>query len=133
MTELFGGNYFSTAWPHPSTEIVFGGAQSLMGHKQSPIRSVIKVNWSLDFLKVLRFSFPVPVVWPSSLTRFCCRKHIYLFVSNIQQYRLFNFIYVFVTTFRFFIKSLEEERLNRSKLREYSSRFVLSCFDITVT
>ena len=52
MTELFGGNYFSTAWPHPSTETVFGGAQSLLGHRQSPIRSVIKVNWSLDFLKV---------------------------------------------------------------------------------
>ena len=42
MTELFGGNYFSPAWPHPSTQTVFGGAQSLMGHKQSPIRSVIK-------------------------------------------------------------------------------------------
>ena len=52
MTELFGGNYFSPAWPHPSTQTVFGGAQSLMGHKQSPIRSMIKVNWSLDFLKV---------------------------------------------------------------------------------
>ena len=27
MTELFGGNYFSPAWPHPSTETVFGGAE----------------------------------------------------------------------------------------------------------
>ena len=82
MTELFGGNYFSPAWPHPSTETVFGGAQSLLGHKQSPIRSVIKVNRSLDFLKVLRFSFPVPVVWPSSLARFCRKKHIRVLVTG---------------------------------------------------
>ena len=81
MTELFGGNYFSPAWPYPSTQTVFGGAQSLMGHKQSPIRSVIKVNWSLDFLKVLRFSFPVPVVWPSSLARFC-RRNIYIYTDK---------------------------------------------------
>ena len=86
MTELFGGNYFSPAWPHPSTQTVFGGAQSLMGHKQSPIRSVIKVNWSLDFLKVLRFSFPVPVVWPSSLARFSRRKHIFIVIKIIVQF-----------------------------------------------
>ena len=82
MTELFCGNYFSPAWPHPSTETVSGGAQSLLGHKQSPIRSVIKVNRSLDFLKVLRFSFPVPVVWPSSLARFCRKKHIRVLVTG---------------------------------------------------
>ena len=29
----------------------------------------------LDFLKVLRFSFPVPVVGPPALARFCRRKH----------------------------------------------------------
>ena len=42
-------------------------------------------------------------------------------------------IMYFLTTFRFFNKSLEEERLDRSKYREYSSRFqVLCCFVITV-
>ena len=79
MTELFGGNYFSPAWPHPSTETVFGGAQSLLGHKQSPIRSVIKVNWSLDFLKVLRFSFPVPVVLPQ-------KTYIFILIKIIVQF-----------------------------------------------
>ena len=43
-----------------------------------------------------------------------------------------RFLYIFVTTFRFFNKSLEEERLDRSKYREYSSRFVLYCFVFTV-
>ena len=40
----------------------------------------------------------------------------------------FNYIYTFVTTFRFFNKSLEEERLDRSKYRVYSSRFVFAVF-----
>ena len=34
-----------------------------------------KAHLLLDFFKVLRFSFPVPVVGPSSLFRFCRRKH----------------------------------------------------------
>ena len=42
----------------------------------------------------------------------------------------FNFINILVTTFR--SSSLEEERFDRSKYREYSSRFVLCCFVITV-
>ena len=36
------------------------------------------------------------------------------------------------TTFRFFIKSLEEGRLVRPKYRETSSRFCLCCFVIYV-
>ena len=40
----------------------------------------------------------------------------------------FNYVYTFAATFRFFNKSLEEERLDRLKYREYSSRFVLCCF-----
>ena len=42
----------------------------------------------------------------------------------------FNPINIFVTTFR--SSSREEERFDRSKYREYSSRFVLCCFVITV-
>ena len=34
-----------------------------------------KAHLLLDFFKVLRFSFPVPVVGPSSPFRFCRRKH----------------------------------------------------------
>ena len=34
-----------------------------------------KAHLLLDFFKVLRFSFPVPVVGPSSVVRFCRRKH----------------------------------------------------------
>ena len=43
---------------------------------------------------------------------------------------LFNYICIFVTTFLFFNKSLEEERLDRSKYREYSDLFILCCFVI---
>lgn len=43
-----------------------------------------------------------------------------------------RFLYIFATTFRFFNDSLEEERLDRSKYRVYSSRFVLYRFVITV-
>ena len=42
----------------------------------------------------------------------------------------YRFINIFVTTFR--SSSLEEERFDRSKYREYSSRFVLCCLVITV-
>ena len=42
-----------------------------------------------------------------------------------------RFLYIFATTFRFFNK-FEEERLDRSKYGQYSSRFVLCCFVITV-
>ena len=45
----------------------------------------------------------------------------FLLVSNFQLYRFLT-IFICATTFRFFIyysKSLEEERLDRSKFREY--------------
>ena len=53
----------------------------------------------------------------------------FLLLSNFQ---LYCFLTIFVTTFRFFSKSLEEERLDRSKYREYLSRLFAVLLLLTV-
>ena len=55
--------------------IVFSGAEqiSAFGSFHFVVSLCFAINVKVDFLKVLRFSFPVPVV--SSPARFCRRKH----------------------------------------------------------
>ena len=50
----------------------------------------------------------------------------------VFDFQLYCFLTIFVTTFRFFSKSLEEERLDRSKYREYLSRLFAVLLLLTV-
>ena len=64
--------------------IVFSGADqiSAFGSFYFVVSLCFAINVKVDFLKVLRFSFPVPVV--SSPARFCRRKHKKVYCSRFE-------------------------------------------------
>lgn len=66
-----------------------------------------------------------------TFTSICCYLIVLSQICSMTMTK-HRFLYIFATTFRFFNKSLEEERLDRSKYGQYSSRFVPCCFVITV-
>ena len=78
----------------------------------------------------LFFQLPNYVV---CLNRFSSLAHLVLYITFVSNFQLLlvHTIWI-VTTFRFFIKNLEEGRLVRLKCRETSSRFSLCCFVIYV-